>query len=149
MAISKIQRGDKVIVTTGKFKGTTGTVTSVYTKEKNGKTSKRVTVTGLPNTTRYQRSAKFAGYPGQMYAGERSVDISNVALVTADGVASKVKIETKDGKKSRVLKKDNSIVKYNRLEKKSRVELEKEYAQMQEDAQKKLKEEKDSNKSDK
>ena len=131
MAISKIQRGDKVIVTTGKYKNTTGVVTGIYTKNKGNKTLKRVTVSGLPATTRYQRSAKFMGYPGQIYSGERSVDISNVALVNDKGVASKVKIEKKDGVKTRILKKDDSVVKYNRLEKKSRAELEKEYNEMQ------------------
>lgn len=110
MATSKIQTGDKVKVIAGKYKGQTGTVVRVYTNiRKNGLHIKRVIVSGLPLQTAYQRAFKAAQMPGQMYTVERSLDVSNVALASGNGV-SKVRIETKNGAKVRVLKKSAEVV---------------------------------------
>lgn len=118
MTTSKIQTGDKVKVIAGKYKGETGTVVKVYiNKRKNGLEIKRVVVSGLPLQTAYQRAFKAAQMPGQMYTVERSLDISNVALVSGAGV-SKVRVEKKDGKKVRILKKSGEVVIKEKITKK-------------------------------
>jgi large subunit ribosomal protein L24 len=119
MSTAKLQTGDAVLVIAGKYKKSTGTITSVYVKVKNGKSHKRVVVSGLPATTRYQRSAKHAGYAGQMMSGQRSIDISNVALATSEGKPTRVKITTTDGKKIRTMVKGNTAVVYKRVERKA------------------------------
>lgn len=119
MSISKIQTGDAVQVIAGKYKGSKGTVTNVYNlKKRNGSIHKRVIVAGLPLQTAYQKGYKAAQMPGQMYTVERSVDASNVSLVSGSSF-SKVKIEDKAGVKYRVLKKDGKTVLKTKIEKKS------------------------------
>ena len=119
MSTAKLQTGDSVVVIAGKYKGSAGTIQSVYVKVKNGKSHKRVVVSGLPTITRYQRAAKFAGYAGQMFSAPRSIDVSNVALSTAEGKATRVRIEMTDGKKSRVMIKSGTAVAHKRVERKA------------------------------
>lgn len=111
MATSKIQTGDTIKVTSGKYKGETGTITGTYVKtRKNGLAIKRVTVSGLPLQTAYQRGFKAAGMAGQMYTKERSLDSSNVSLVDSKGVISKVKITKENGMTVRTFKKGGASV---------------------------------------
>lgn len=126
MTTSKIQTGDAVKVIAGKYKGTTGTVTGTYSKtRKNGVVIKRVTISGLEMQVAYQRGFKAAGMAGQLLSKERSVDVSNVALVTTKGEISKVKIDLVKGKKVRVLKKTGDVVTKVKPEKKSETKSEK------------------------
>jgi large subunit ribosomal protein L24 len=118
MSTKKIQTGDSVVVISGKYKKSTGTVSKVFTIKKHGKEKMRVIVSGLPLGTKYQKSYKFANQPGGIFSKERSPDYSNVALVTKDGKPSRVGVEVKDGKKTRVLKKDQSVVTKAKIEKK-------------------------------
>lgn len=110
MAIAKIQKGDKVKITSGKYKGTVGQVTKIVKKEKAGKEVLRAVVSGVEGLTKYQRGAKFANMPGGIFTVDRPIDISNLSLLTKDGLLSKVKVETKDGKNVRILKKTGEVV---------------------------------------
>lgn len=111
MATRKIQTGDSIKVIAGKYKGQLGTVTSTYTKKKYNKNIiTRVTISGLDLQVAYQKGYKAAGVPGQQYTKERSVDISNVSLMTPQGVISKTSIQkTKEGTQ-RLLKKSGDVV---------------------------------------
>jgi len=105
MSISKIQTGDKVKITAGKFKGTLGQVIKVIKKIKgNGKRVTRAVVSGVPGIVKYRKGQKFANVAGEMGLVNRTMDISNITLVDKDGKASKSKIENKDGKHHRVFK---------------------------------------------
>jgi large subunit ribosomal protein L24 len=110
MAISKIQTGDKVKVIAGKYKGSVGTITSTYISTNKKTPIKRVRVSGIDMQVAYQRGFKAAGMPGQMLSKERTLDSSNVSLVTEKGEASKSKIVEVKGVKTRVFKKTGEQV---------------------------------------
>ena len=100
----KIKKGDQVVVTTGKYKGTTGEVLKAMPEER------RVIVQGVNMTKRHKR-------PTQMSAGgietkEASIHVSNVALKDPKGgEATRVGYKVlKDGKKVRVAKKSGETV---------------------------------------
>jgi large subunit ribosomal protein L24 len=118
MSTQKIQTGDSVLVISGKYKKSTGTVSKVFEIKKHGKVKTRVIVSGLPLGTKYQKAYKFANQPGGIFSKERSLDYSNVALVTKDGKPSRVGVKIEEGKKVRVLKKDNSVVSKAKVHKK-------------------------------
>ena len=117
MATAKIQSGDKVLVTSGNYKGTQGVVTKVHKliKYKNGKAYiiKRAEVSNVATIVKYRRSVTYNGqeYPGTQTFVNRKIDISNLSLTTTSKKPSKVLIKTdEDGKKQRYLKKDDSLV---------------------------------------
>jgi ribosomal protein L24 len=112
MSIAKIQTGDNVKVTSGNFKGTIGVVTKVVTSTaRNGLIKKRASVSTIKKIVKYRKSQTFQGqkYPGQQFDTDRTVDISNLSLFDGKAI-SKSKVEVKDNKKVRVLKKTNAIV---------------------------------------
>ena len=113
MSISKIQTGDKVKVISGKYRGTIGVVTAVH-KHRISKyvSTKRISVTNIPQIVKYRKSVNYQGefYPGSQSYVDRTLDISNVTLITDTNIISKSKIEIKDGKKVRVLKKNQAVV---------------------------------------
>jgi|694.fasta_scaffold24355_7 ribosomal protein L24 len=113
MAISKIQTGDRVKVITGKYKNTIGTVTEKKSKVlRNGKSVTRIAVSTIEKIIKYRKAANFQGesYPGEKLTVNRTIDISNVQLVTPDNIASRSKVQTKDGKKVRIYTKNSSAV---------------------------------------
>ena len=91
MSVAKIQKGDKVKVISGKFRGSIGLVTNIINKKGKGT---RVTVSELPKIADYQRGNKSYGVPGLKLEKDRSIDVSNVALINDKGEVSKVKINT-------------------------------------------------------
>jgi large subunit ribosomal protein L24 len=100
MATSKIQHGDSVIVISGKFKGTKGSVVNVIPTDK----SKRVSIDTVTKIAKYKKSNKQYGMPGQMTQIHRTLDISNVMVLDDKGKPSKIAISKKDGKVSRLFK---------------------------------------------
>jgi len=113
MSITKIQTGDKVKVISGKYKGTIGVVTKVINHQISKHVStKRVSVTNIPQIVKYRKSVNYQGefYPGSQSFIDRTIDISNVSLITENNLVSKSKIEVKDGKKVRILKKNQKQV---------------------------------------
>jgi len=117
MGIAKIQKGDNVKVISGKFRGTVGVVTKVANITKTfGKKifkTKKVAVNEVAKLTKFRKASNYQGqsYPGEKFLIDRLIDASNVALISDDkNVTSKIKIEIKDEKKVRVLKKNNKIL---------------------------------------
>lgn len=96
----KIKRGDNVIVTTGKNKGTKGEVLEVIKKE--GK-DPRVIVAGV-NVVKKHVKPSASNPQGGIVEKEASINISNVALLDKDGKATKVGYKVEGDKKVRVAK---------------------------------------------
>jgi len=105
MAITKIQKGDKVKVTAGSYKGTEGVVTKVITKKTHPKkTTTRIAVSTIPSIIKYRKANRAFNLPGEKLTTDRLIDISNVSLLDDKGKVSKVKIslDDKTGKKTRL-----------------------------------------------
>lgn len=119
MAISRIQKGDKVKVISGKYKGIVGIITGVFKKEYfGGVIKKRVTVSEIPRIVKFKKAVNYNGqkFPGSQTMVERKIDSSNVSLITDKGEISKSKVEIKEGKKVRILKKNSAIVEKSKPE---------------------------------
>ena len=96
----KIKRGDNVIVTTGKNKGSKGEVLEVIKKE--GK-DPRVIVAGV-NVVKKHTKPSASNPQGGIVEKEASIHISNVSLMDANGKATKVGYQMEGDKKVRVAK---------------------------------------------
>jgi large subunit ribosomal protein L24 len=96
----KIKRGDNVLVTTGKNKGSKGEVLEVIRKE--GK-DPRVIVAGL-NIIKKHVKPSASNPQGGIVEKEASLHISNVALIDKDGKATKTGTKVEGDKKVRVAK---------------------------------------------
>ena len=96
MAAAKIKKGDTVVVLSGKDKGRTGTVAKVMPKD--GK----VVVEGINVAARHRKPTQ-ANPQGGIDRNPAPMHISKVALADPkSGKATRVRFETKDGKKVRV-----------------------------------------------
>ena len=96
MAAAKIKKGDSVVVRSGKDKGRTGTVLQVMPKE--GK----VIVAGVNIATRHRKPTQL-NPQGGIERREAPMAISKVGLADPKtGKPTRVRFETKDGKKVRV-----------------------------------------------
>lgn len=103
--MSKIHKGDQVVVNAGKDKGKRGTVLSVLD-------SGHVLVEGLNLVKKHAKPNPMKGVAGGIISKEMPLDISNVALFNvatqkADRVAYKV---LDDGRKIRVYKSNGESV---------------------------------------
>jgi len=94
---AKLRKGDKVVVLTGKDKGKQGEITSVSPKDN------KAVVDGVNMAIRHQRQTQTA--QGGRTPKAMPIDLSNLALVDANGKATRVgfRIEA-DGKKVRFAK---------------------------------------------
>ena len=102
MAAAKIKKGDTVIVRSGRDKGRTGTVLQVMPKD--GK----VVVSGVNVAARHRKPSQ-TNPQGGIDRREAPMAISKVG-VAVDGKASRVRFETKDGKKVRVAVKSGETI---------------------------------------
>jgi large subunit ribosomal protein L24 len=102
MSKMKIKKGDKVIVIAGDDKGKTGEVLRAMPKE--GK----VVVQGVNLVKRHTKPSQASA--GGIVTKEAAIQVSNVAIVTADGMASKVGYKTVDGLKKRVARKTGEVI---------------------------------------
>ena len=102
MAAAKIKKGDSVVVRSGKDKGRTGTVLQVMPKE--GK----VLVEGVNVATRHRKPTQ-TNPQGGIERREAPMAISKVGLAV-DGKPSRVRFETRDGKKVRVAVKSGETI---------------------------------------
>ena len=100
----KLKKGDKVIVTTGKDKGKTGEITTVFPKEN------KVIVGGVNMVKRHTKPSQESA--GGIISKEMPIHVSNVALVDPKtGKATRVGYKAeKDGHKVRVAKKSGEVV---------------------------------------
>ena len=104
MAAAKIKKGDSVVVLSGKDKGRTGTVRQVMPKE--GK----VVVEGVNVAARHRKPSQ-ANPQGGIDRFEAPMAISKVAIADPkSGKATRVRFETKDGKKVRVAVKSGETI---------------------------------------
>ena len=104
MAMAKIKKGDNVVVLSGKDKGRTGTVRQVMPKE--GK----VVVEGVNVAARHRKPSQ-ANPQGGIDRFEAPMAISKVAIADPkSGKATRVRFETKDGKKVRVAVKSGETI---------------------------------------
>jgi len=106
----KIQKGDQVVVLTGRDKGAKGEVLNVIPAER------RVVVQGVNVVTKHQKPTQVS--PGGIVKKELSIHVSNVAIADPKtGKPTRVGYSTlKDGKKVRVARKSGETL--SRSEKK-------------------------------
>ena len=104
MAAAKIKKGDSVVVRSGKDKGRTGTVLQVLPKD--GK----VLVQGVNVATRHRKPSQL-NPQGGIDRREAPMHLSKVSLADPkDGKPTRVRFETKDGKKVRVAVKSGETI---------------------------------------
>ena len=102
MAAAKIKKGDQVVVRSGKDKGRTGTVLQVMPKDD------KVLVSGINVAVRHRKPSQ-ENPQGGVERREAPMAISKVAYAV-DGKPSRVRFETKDGKKVRVAVKSGETI---------------------------------------
>ena len=95
--MNKIRKGDQVIVLTGRDKGKRGTVTERVDEQ-------RLLVEGVNVVKKHVKPNPMKGTTGGVEAKTMPLHISNVALVDANGKASRVGIKVEGDKKVRFLK---------------------------------------------
>ena len=104
MSAAKIKKGDKVVVLSGKDKGRHGEVTKAMPKE--GK----VVVSGVNMMTRHRKPTQ-ANPQGGLERIEAPMYVSKVAIEDPKtGKPTRVRFETKDGKKVRVAVKSGETI---------------------------------------
>ncbi len=102
--MSKIKKGDEVIVITGRDKGRRGTVSRVL--------EGALIVDGINVVKKHTKGNPQAGVSGGIVDKEMPIDISNVALFNSKtGKADKVGYKIgDDGKKVRIFKSNQALV---------------------------------------
>lgn len=104
MAAAKIKKGDSVVVRSGKDKGRTGTVLQVLPKED------KVLVAGVNVAARHRKPTQ-NNPQGGIDRREAPMHISKVSLADPkSGKPTRVRFETKDGKKVRVAVKSGETI---------------------------------------
>ena len=104
MGAAKIKKGDSVVIRSGKDKGRSGTVLQVMPKD--GK----VLVEGINVAARHRKPSQ-ANPQGGIDRFPAPMHISKVALADPkDGKPTRVRFETKDGKKLRVAVKSGETI---------------------------------------
>ncbi len=93
---AKLRKGDKVVVLAGKDKGKEGEIASVSPK-----TGKAI-VDGVNIAVRHQRQTQTS--QGGRQPKAMPIDLSNLALVDANGKPTRVGFREEDGKKVRFAK---------------------------------------------
>ncbi len=104
--MSRIRKGDKVIVIAGKDKGKTGSVLSVVNDED------KVFVENVNMIKKHTKGNPQMGQPGGIIEKEAGIHVSNVAILNpvtnkADRIGYR---ELKDGQKVRFFKSNNEVV---------------------------------------
>ena len=99
---AKLRKGDKVIVLSGKDKGKTGTISSVDTK------SNKAIVDGVKIAIRATRQTQTS--QGGRIPKAMPIDLSNLALVDANGKATRVGFKIEGDKKVRFAKTTGDVI---------------------------------------
>lgn len=102
----KIKQGDKVVVLTGKYKGRTGNVLKIFTKEN------KVKVEGVNFIKKHVKPNPSRNEQGGIIQKEAPIHVSNVSILNpATGKADRVGFKLlEDGKKVRYFKSNNELV---------------------------------------
>ena len=93
---AKLKKGDKVVVLAGKDKGKEGTISSVDPQ------AGKAVVDGINMAIRHTRQTQTS--QGGRLPKALPVQLSNLALLDANGKATRVGFRTEDGKKVRFAK---------------------------------------------
>jgi len=93
---AKLKKGDKIVVLTGKDKGRTGEITAVMPKDN------QAIVEGVNVAIRHTKQS--ATSQGGRIAKPMPIDLSNLALVDANGKATRVGFRVEGDKKVRYAK---------------------------------------------
>ncbi len=99
---AKLKKGDKVIVLAGKDKGKTGEISTVMPKE--GK----AVVDGLNMAIRHTRQSQSS--QGGRLPKALPIDLSNLAIVDANGKPTRVGFRMEDDKKVRYAKTTGDVI---------------------------------------
>ena len=100
---AKIKKGDRVVLLTGKDKGRQGAVLKILPKDN------RVVVEGLNMVQRHTRPSQ-ADPQGGIKHKEASLHLSNVAIVDANGKATRVGFRMDGDKKVRFAKTTGEVI---------------------------------------
>ncbi len=104
MAAAKIRKGDTVVILSGKDKGKTGEVIRSMPKES------KVIVAGVNVATRHRKPSQ-VNPQGGLERKEAPLHVSKVAIADPKtGKPSRVRFETRDGKKVRVAAKSGELI---------------------------------------
>ena len=104
MSAAKIRKGDKVVVLSGKDKGKTGDVLRAMPRD--GK----VIVSGINIATRHRKPTQ-VNPQGGLERKEAPMHVSKVAVADPKtGKPTRVRFETKDGKKVRVAARSGELI---------------------------------------
>lgn len=98
----KIKKGDKVVILSGDDKGKTGEVIKAMPKES------KVVVQGVNLVKRHTKPSQTT--PGGIVTKEAAIHVSNVAIVTLDGKASKIGYKDDKGTKVRFARKSGEVI---------------------------------------
>lgn len=99
---AKLKKGDKVVMLTGKDKGKEGTIASVDPK------SNKAVVDGLNIAIRATRQSQTS--QGGRIPKAMPVDLSNLALLDANGKATRVGFKVEGDKKVRFAKTTGDVI---------------------------------------
>jgi large subunit ribosomal protein L24 len=99
---AKLRKGDKVVVLAGKDKGKEGTIASVDPK------AGKAVVDGVNMAIRHTRQTQTS--QGGRIPKAMPIDLSNLALLDANGKATRVGFKVEDGKKLRVAKTTGDVI---------------------------------------
>jgi large subunit ribosomal protein L24 len=100
--MKKIRTGDEVIVIAGKDKGKRGSVLVID--------GDKVVVDGINQVKKHVKPNPMKGTTGGVESKSMALSASNIALVDANGKASRVGIKVEDGKKVRFLKSTGAVL---------------------------------------
>ncbi|MGC6421909.1 MAG: 50S ribosomal protein L24 [Flavobacteriaceae bacterium] len=103
MSKIKIKKGDKVRVIAGANKGSEGTVLKVLV------TDNKALVEGV-NLVKKHNKPSAQNPQGGITEKEAPIQISNLSLLTAEGVPTRVGYRMEDGVKVRFAKKSNEVI---------------------------------------
>ena len=104
MAAAKIRKGDTVVVLSGKDKGKTGEVIRSMPKDS------KVVVAGVNVAVRHKKPSQ-VNPQGGLERKEAPMHVSKVAVADPKtGKATRVRFETRDGKKVRVAAKSGELI---------------------------------------
>ncbi len=99
---AKLRKGDKVVVLAGRDKGKEGTIASVDPK------SGKAVVDGVNMAIRHTRQTQNS--QGGRLPKALPIDLSNLALLDANGKATRVGFRMEDGKKVRFAKTTGDVI---------------------------------------
>lgn len=99
---AKLKKGDKVVVLAGKDKGKQGEITQVLPKDN------KAIVDGVNIAIRHTRQSQTN--QGGRQPKAMPIDLSNLALLDANGKATRVGFRTEDGKKVRFAKTTGDVI---------------------------------------